>query len=73
MKPHSPKGFNPDSIGQVAWEDGERVYYRGWRLGDDGDRSAVLFVVPAADHPSRSILDRLIHEYESLSSTGLRR
>jgi PAS domain S-box-containing protein len=64
MKPHSLKGFSPDSSGQVAWEDGERVFYRGWRSGDDGNRSAVLFVVLAADHPSRSSLDRLSHEYE---------
>jgi serine/threonine protein kinase len=64
MKSHSLKGFSPDSSGQVAWEGGERILYRGWRLGDDGNRSAVLFVVPAADHPSRSSLDRLTHEYE---------
>jgi PAS domain S-box-containing protein len=64
MKPYSLKGFNPDSSGQLAWDDGERVFYRGSRLGDDGDRAAVLFVVPAAEHPSRSSLDRLTHEYE---------
>jgi hypothetical protein len=34
----------------------------GWRLGDDGSRSAVLVVTPAAEHPSPSI-DRLTHEY----------
>jgi hypothetical protein len=62
MKPHSLKGF--DSSGQVAWEDGERVFSRGWRLDDDGKRSAVLLVAPAADHPSRSSLDCLIHEHE---------
>ena len=45
------------------WEDGERVFCRGWRLGDDGNRSAVLVVLPAAEHPSPIILDRLAHEY----------
>jgi serine/threonine protein kinase len=62
MKPRLLKGF--DSSGQVAWEDGERVFSRGWRLDDDGKRSAVLLVAAATDHPSRSSLDRLIHEYE---------
>jgi PAS domain S-box-containing protein len=46
-----------------VWEDGERVFYRGWRPGDDGNRNAVLLVIPAAEHPSRSSLDRLAHEY----------
>jgi len=48
---------------QVLWEDGDRVFRRGWRLGDNGKRSAVLVVAPAAEHPSPSILDRLAHEY----------
>jgi serine/threonine protein kinase len=48
----------------VLWEDGERVFRRGWRPGDDGNRTAVLIVRPAAEHPSRSSLDRLVHEYE---------
>ena len=37
---------------QVLWEDGERVFCRGWRLGEDGSRSAVLVVLPVAAHPS---------------------
>ena len=53
-----------DGSSQVLWEDGERVFSRGWRLDDDGNPLAVLLVAPAADHPSRSILDRLTHEYE---------
>src|SRR5271166_977275 len=48
---------------QVLWEDGERVFRRGWRLGEDGSRRPVLVVLPAAAHPSRSSLDRLAHEY----------
>ena len=28
------------------WEDGEGVFCRGWRLGEDGSRSAVLVVLP---------------------------
>ena len=53
-----------DGSSQVLWEDGERVFSRGWRLDDNGNRLAVLLVTPAADHPSRSTLDRLKHEYE---------
>ena len=58
--------FDADGVSdlQVLWEDGDRVFRRDWRLGDDGKRSAVLVVTPAAEHPSPSILDRLAHEYE---------
>src|SRR5215471_14080721 len=54
---------DPDGSSQVLWEDGERVFCRGWRIGNGDDRSAVLMVVPATEHPSRSSLDRLAHEY----------
>src|SRR6516225_1199599 len=54
---------DPDGSSQVLWEDGERIFRRGWRIGDDGNRSAVLVVLPAAEHPSRASLDRLAHEY----------
>ncbi|MGY3288234.1 putative ATPase [Bradyrhizobium sp. LM3.6] len=53
-----------DGSSQVLWEDGERVFSRGWRPDDNGNRLAVLLVAPAADQPSRSTLDRLTHEYE---------
>ena len=53
-----------DSGSQVLWEDSERVFRRGWRLDDDGEQHAVLTVVPATDHPSRSSVDRLTHEFE---------
>ena len=64
MVPHSLNGAYSDSGSQILWEDGERVFRRGWRLDDNGQRRAVLIVLPAADHPSRSSLDRLTHEYE---------
>jgi len=38
---------DPDGGSQVLWEDGERVFCRGWRIGHDGKRSAVLVVLPA--------------------------
>lgn len=53
-----------DASSQVLWDDGERVFRRGWRLDDNGNRLAVLLVAPAVDHSSRSRLDRLTHEYE---------
>jgi serine/threonine protein kinase len=47
----------------LAQEDEERAFCRTWREADDGERSAVLAVVPASEHPSPSYLDRLAHEY----------
>src|SRR5215467_11237225 len=63
MEPHSLTGAYSDGGSQVLWEDGERVFRRGCRLDDNGKR-AVLLVIPAAEHPSRSSLDHLTHEYE---------
>src|SRR5580704_17896238 len=57
------KPYSLDSGFQILFEDGERLFCRGWRVGGDGDRSAVLVVLPAAEHPSPSSLDRLTHEY----------
>ena len=57
-------GLDPDGSFQVLWEDGDRVFRRGWRRGDHGERSPVLVVTPAAEHPSPSLLDRLAREYE---------
>jgi len=60
---HSPSSMYPGASSQALWEDGERVFYRGWRLGEDGSRRAALFVLPVAGHPSSSTVDRLAHEY----------
>jgi PAS domain S-box-containing protein len=48
---------------RVLWEDSERVFCRGWRLGADGNRFAVLVVLPATEHPPPASLARLAHEY----------
>ena len=64
MVPQSPNGAYSDGGAQVLWQDGERVFRRGWREDDSGKPHAVLIVLPAADPPSRSNLDRLTHEYE---------
>jgi hypothetical protein len=56
-------GAERDGQLQVLWADGERVFCRTWREANDGERSAVLAVVPASEHPSPSCLDRLAHEY----------
>jgi hypothetical protein len=60
---YSLNGVHADSSFQVLWEDGERLFCRGSRVGDDGNRSAMLVVLPAAEHPSPLSLDRLTHEY----------
>jgi hypothetical protein len=64
MVPHSLNGGSLNGGSEVLWQDGERIFRRGWRLNDNGNRLAVLIVLPAADQPSRSSLDRLTHEYE---------
>ncbi len=64
MVPHPLNVAYSDGDSQILWKDAERVFHRSWRLDDDGKRRAVLLVTPAADHPSRSSLDRLTHEYE---------
>src|SRR6516164_1114746 len=64
MVPHSLNDEYYDGNSQVLWEDGERVVRRSWKLDDNGGRRPVLIVQPAADHPSRSSLDRLTHEYQ---------
>jgi hypothetical protein len=48
---------------QVLWEDGERVFGRGWRLDADGQRKPVLAILPTAEHPTPSNLDRLANEF----------
>jgi PAS domain S-box-containing protein len=64
MVPHSQNVAYLDGGSEVLWEDGERAFRRGWRLDEEGKRHAVLLVAPAIDHPSRSSLDHLTHEYE---------
>ena len=57
-----PEAGGDDGL-EVLWEDGERVLCRGWRAEGDGGRTAVLAVLPAAEHPTRALIDRLAHEY----------
>src|SRR5712664_1075840 len=52
----------PSSL-TVLWVDGERVLCRGWRHDGDADRTAVLAVLSASEHPTPSLVDRLVHEY----------
>src|SRR5262245_2270831 len=64
MVPHSLNGAYSDTDSQVLWEDGERVFRRGWQKDHNGQQRAVMMVLPAAEHPPRSSVDRLTHEYE---------
>jgi serine/threonine protein kinase len=59
----SSLGDDRHSRVRVLWQDGERSFCRGGRIGCDGQRTAVLTVRPAAEHPAPSVLDRLAHEY----------
>ena len=54
MVPHSLNGAYSDGGSQVLWEDGERVFRRGWRLDDDGKRRAVLIVASCRRAPVRA-------------------
>ena len=47
MVPHSLIGAYSDGDSQVLWEDGERVFRRGWRPDDSGEQRAILVVLPA--------------------------
>jgi hypothetical protein len=58
-----PFGADGNRSLRVLWQEGERVFCRGWRLDADGRRNAVLAVLPAAEHPPPSSLDRLAHQY----------
>jgi hypothetical protein len=64
MVPHSLTGAYSDGDSPILWEDGERVFRRGWQPDDHGRRRAVLIVQPGVEHLSRASLDRLAHEYE---------
>ena len=59
-----PFGGGEEDGFQVLWEDGgHRVFCRGWRVGADGQRLAVLAVVPAVEHPPPDTIDRFAHEF----------
>ncbi|WP_426426264.1 trifunctional serine/threonine-protein kinase/ATP-binding protein/sensor histidine kinase [Bradyrhizobium genosp. A] len=49
---------------QVLWQDGERVFCRGWRPDGNGDGRSVLAVLPAGEHPSPAILSRFTHYHD---------
>jgi PAS domain S-box-containing protein len=63
VSPSTVLGADGSSNFQVLWEDGERVFCRGAGHANNGDRSAVLAVFPAGEHPAPATLDRLAHEY----------
>jgi PAS domain S-box-containing protein len=63
MIPSSWFDVGGDNGLRVGWEDGDRVFCRGWRDGADGSRNKVLVLLPAAEHPTSDTLNRLTHEY----------
>ena len=63
MNPSSWFGAGGVSGLRVLWDDGERVFCRGERHAD-GHRTAVLAVLPTAEHPTPATIDRLAREYD---------
>ena len=62
MNPFTLFGADGGGNFQVLWEDSDRLYCR--RVSHtNSDLSAVLAVLPAAEHPAPATLDRLAHEY----------
>ena len=47
----------------VLWDDGKRIFCRGWRADDAGNKSAVLVVLLAGEHSPPALLNRLTHEF----------
>ena len=61
MVPHSLDGAYSESGSQILWEDGERIFRRGWRLDDNGKRLTMLIVQPAVEPGiDRTLLDRVL-------------
>ncbi|WP_284273913.1 trifunctional serine/threonine-protein kinase/ATP-binding protein/sensor histidine kinase [Bradyrhizobium iriomotense] len=63
MNSSSCFGAEQNSVGEVLWQDGERVVCRRWHDGAEGDRQLVLAVHPTAEHSTPDLLNRLAHEY----------
>jgi PAS domain S-box-containing protein len=63
MVPSSRFDVGGESDLRLAWEDGDRIFFREWRDGADGSRDPVLLVTPAAEQPTSDNLNRLTHEY----------
>jgi len=59
MNPSFRFGAGGDRSLRVSWGNSERVFRRGRRQGGNGNRSAVLAVHPAAEHPRPHSLNRL--------------
>jgi len=49
---------------EVLWEDGERLFRRGWRYCANGDRHTVLEVLPVTEQPTATSVNRFTNEYD---------
>ena len=68
MMPHLLGGLYPDGSCEVSWADGERVFCRGWRLGDDGNR-AMERAMSTEDNGAEEALTRREQELHLLVET----
>ena len=48
---------------EVLWEDGHRVFCRGWGRAATANSKDMLAVLAANEYPAASLLDSLAHEY----------
>ena len=47
----------------VLLKDGERILCRGWREKGNGNRTPLLAVLSASDHPAPGFIAQLAHEF----------
>jgi PAS domain S-box-containing protein len=59
---NAPSWFGASGGNDPLWEDGERVFCKVWRDGDNG-REPCMAVLPAAEYPTPGSIERLTHEY----------
>ena len=48
---------------QPLWDDGDRLYCRTWRSIAEGVRHELIAVLPVAEHPAPTTINRLAHEF----------
>jgi predicted ATPase/signal transduction histidine kinase len=63
LQPHARSDGDEHGGPSVLWQDDDRLFCRGWRVGAGGERRAALLVLPVAEHPAPTTIDRLAHEY----------
>ncbi|MGY4331836.1 putative ATPase [Bradyrhizobium sp. LB7.2] len=63
MHASSTTPANGDVGPEILWDDGQRVFCRQWRRGDDGNVTSVLVVRAIAEHAPAVVLEHLANEF----------